>query len=416
MKSSEFLRELGGIDDRYFEEAAKTERRRRLPRLLPFAAAFCLALAALGVWQWGLNWVQPSNIQTADYSNLPKLSVNTEFGGMGFEGYAAHDIDELIIGSYPWTEDVVLATLPVFKRAYDYERDVFTNALTPEQMLEKASEIVVALGYTVDRLYTNPTEEQIEQIKNGIEKNAAFDGGLSEEEFAEELARQSVIYAAVAECRDVKVTVDITGAVEVWFGIPDQPDKFDSVTSETMGYLLDKYAALVDMQSPKISVYGDYNIYGERNLRYMAFENSGDLTQRILGFNFNRVQFIPDDDGLLWIIDRYKEDLSQKIGDYPIITASEARQLLLEKRFITTVSDEFPGEGYVAGVELIYRRDPLDKVFMPYYRFFVELPEYAAVFEGDAALKNFKMFGAYYVPAVAEEFLTNLPVWNGGFN
>jgi hypothetical protein len=407
MKSSEFLRGLGGIDDRYFEEAAKTKKRVRLPRLLPFAAAFCLALAALGVWQFGINWVKSSNIQTADYSNLPKLSVDTEFDGMGFEGYYVHGIDDLK-GGNPWTEGAVLATLPVFKRAYEYERGIYTNALTPEQMLEKASAAAAALGFTVDKLYTSPTEEQIQKI---TEKISSQDG-MSAEGIAEEIAYNSVVHEAVAKCGEVKVSVERTGAVRVWFEAPDKPDQFDNPTRESLGYLLDKYAALVDMKSPEISIWGDYNIYGEQHLRYAAFENSGDLTERILGYNFNRVQFTPDGDGRLWLIDRNKADLSQKIGDYPIITAAEAKQQLLEKHFITTVWEEFPGEEYVAGVELVYRQGTYDPVFMPYYHFFVEL-KLPDSFEGDAA---FKLFGGYWVPAVKEECLTNLPVWNSGFN
>lgn len=40
---------------------------------------------------------------------------------------------------------------------------------------------------------------------------------------------------------------------------------------------------------------------------------------------------------------------------------------------------------------------------MPYYRFYVELPE-----EKRAGLNN---YGAYYVPAVEKEYLTNMPVF-----
>ncbi len=45
---------------------------------------------------------------------------------------------------------------------------------------------------------------------------------------------------------------------------------------------------------------------------------------------------------------------------------------------------------------------------MPYYRFYVELPE-----EKRAGLNN---YGAYYVLAVEKEYLTNMPVWDGSFN
>lgn len=45
---------------------------------------------------------------------------------------------------------------------------------------------------------------------------------------------------------------------------------------------------------------------------------------------------------------------------------------------------------------------------MPYYCFYVELPEE----ERD----GLKTYGAYYVPAVEKEYLTNMPLWDGSFN
>lgn len=45
---------------------------------------------------------------------------------------------------------------------------------------------------------------------------------------------------------------------------------------------------------------------------------------------------------------------------------------------------------------------------MPYYRFYVELPEE----ESD----GMKTYGAYYVPAVEEKYISNMPLWDGSFN
>lgn len=55
-----------------------------------------------------------------------------------------------------------------------------------------------------------------------------------------------------------------------------------------------------------------------------------------------------------------------------------------------------------------YNTGEREEYFMPYYRFYVELPE-----EKRAGLNN---YGAYYVPAVEKEYLTNMPVWDGSFN
>lgn len=68
-----------------------------------------------------------------------------------------------------------------------------------------------------------------------------------------------------------------------------------------------------------------------------------------------------------------------------------------------------PGLDYVAKVELVYRTGELEEYYMPYYRFYVELPNE----ERDDGLKT---YGAYYVPAVDNVYISNMPLWDGSFN
>jgi len=77
--------------------------------------------------------------------------------------------------------------------------------------------------------------------------------------------------------------------------------------------------------------------------------------------------------------------------------------------YVTTVPEAFPGEEHIAKVELVYRNSRCDPYLMPYYRFYVELPDMA---QGN----GLKTYGAYYVPAVYAAFLTGVPVWEGEFN
>ena len=54
----------------------------------------------------------------------------------------------------------------------------------------------------------------------------------------------------------------------------------------------------------------------------------------------------------------------------------------------------------------------IDKVrqsFVDFYKFLIEL--------SDKELENeLKTYRAYYVPAVAEKYISNMPVWDGNFN
>lgn len=52
----------------------------------------------------------------------------------------------------------------------------------------------------------------------------------------------------------------------------------------------------------------------------------------------------------------------------------------------------------MAFVELVYHNSISDKVLMPYYKFFVKIPE-------EKLENGLKVFGIYYVPAISREYL-----------
>ena len=71
-------------------------------------------------------------------------------------------------------------------------------------------------------------------------------------------------------------------------------------------------------------------------------------------------------------------------------------------------SDAVPSDT-PAKVELVYRTGEREGYFLPYYRFYLELPS----MEEEDGLKT---YGAFYVPAVRPEYLEGVPVWDGSFN
>ena len=158
---------------------------------------------------------------------------------------------------------------------------------------------------------------------------------------------------------------------------------------------------------------GDYDIY-LRQYYYISFYCAeGDDTQKIINYNFNKIYFSPDDSGRLFFIRIDRANLSDKVGDYPIITVEKAEELLKAGKYVTSMPHTFNGEENIAKVELIYRNAPWDKYYMPYYRFYVETP-YEEM--GDMKKYGLKEYGAYYVPAVEERYISNMPLWDGSFN
>lgn len=83
--------------------------------------------------------------------------------------------------------------------------------------------------------------------------------------------------------------------------------------------------------------------------------------------------------------------------------------MLLNGNYITTVPCEISEATLIKKVELVYRTGKYEKCYMPYYRFYVELPEK----EQENGLKT---YGAYYVPAVESSYISNMPKWDGSFN
>ena len=81
-------------------------------------------------------------------------------------------------------------------------------------------------------------------------------------------------------------------------------------------------------------------------------------------------------------------------------------------QYQTSAPAEFPGEEFIGKVELVYRSGSSEELLLPYYRFYVLLSdEYAP--DTDNGLKT---YAAYYVPAIADEYIAGMPTYDGRFN
>lgn len=226
------------------------------------------------------------------------------------------------------------------------------------------------------------------------------------------------MYSVFIEDGNVKIEVDNGMVTTIRFDPPVlMPEKYIFTHYSTYNenykvadYLKKQYKDLLNMKKPKINITGgDYTIYGDPKYNIEFFDNSGNDIDKIINYNFNYVTFCCDDDGKLFLSRVFKPDLSQKLGDYPIIDEEKAVELLKNKNYITTSPEEFPGEEFIRKIELIYRTSSNEQVFMPYYRIYIEMPPMKV----DNGLN---VYGAFYVPAVKGDYIKNIPVWNGSFN
>ncbi len=390
MKNEKLLEKIGEISDDFISEAnpiAKIKNKR--PWIKWGALAACLTLAVLTVIK-----MIPSNPVEPELGGLPLLSITENLGeSMGFEGYTAYDISE-IVNNNPWTDATAISTLPVYQNPLTYDEKHQVSGADSDKVKELLLNVANRLGLDVDNL---------DITNNALDEKIADNG--------------------------IKIEVDQQMTAKIEFDpaitLPKAYNFAYYTTYEQVAavaeYLKEQYKDLIGMDNPQVNIYGgDYAIFSEEDIEFHGaqqaqgysiefYDVGGDLTSQIINYNFNRVAFYCDDDGKLFLARVFQPDLSGKLGDYPIINTDEAKELLKNGHYITTVPEEFPGLEYVARAELIYRTGGMEQYFMPYYRFYVELSD----MQMESGLKT---YGAYYVPAVEGKYLSNMPVWEGRFN
>ena len=120
MRGNDFLDKMELIDPAYVEAADDKPKRKKRQRATWGALAACFAimvLAGTGILQD--FWAQDGPQRDPD---LPLLTISEEAEGMGYEGYFAYDISELV-NANPWNEETVIDTLPVFQNPLTYDKN-----------------------------------------------------------------------------------------------------------------------------------------------------------------------------------------------------------------------------------------------------------------------------------------------------
>lgn len=175
-------------------------------------------------------------------------------------------------------------------------------------------------------------------------------------------------------------------------------------------YLKSEYCEFIGIDNPQVNIYGgDYSIYNQQSYSIELFDAGDSDVEQIINYNFNRIAFYCNDNGELYMARIYRPDLSSKLGDYPIISSEQAKELLLNGNYISTVPYGLSGTEFIKKAELIYRTGEHEECYMPYYRFYVELPE-------EEQENGLKTYGAYYVPAVESSYISNMPKCDENFN
>lgn len=384
MRGHHLLDKLELVDPAYVEAADRVPQKKHTWRKWAALAA-CIGLLASGIFS-----AVPS--EPPEPANLQAITIpEYGHGAMGFEGYLCYDIAELDNGN-PWSEDMALSSLPVYRNgAYDPTGAGIPRGLSEAQMQERLAFAASALGLEVFEMEVITTGDQ---GTDPTELRAVTNNGT--------------------------LYIQANGAIVCFLpdggqALPDgysftHGDTTQAQAEETISYLADAYQDILCFEEPKAVSAGDYTFTGVFTRSYCVYDAAGDDLSDILNYHFRSARFSADDSGNLSsfrVEDRLL--LAEKLGDYPVISVEEATELLAGGHYQTSVPTPFPGTEYIGKVELSYRTGSREEVLLPYYRFYVQLPD-------ETSALDLKTYGVYYVPALAQEYIANMPTYDGSFN
>lgn len=344
---------------------------------------------------------------------LSKLVITLGDVGNGYEGYMAYDISELV-NANPWNEDMEISTLPVFKNHITWYPCYLPESLDYDKMVDTLKYYAELYGFDMDAL----------EIVDG-HSQADYFGGIDEyeEHFGVPVPEGAYQpYTVSATQNGIKIEVYAGYTVDIWFDPEiDLPEGYShsyhssyAEAKKAAEYFKKEYAEQLDMTYPVISIDGGaYNIYAEQGYDIFLYDQSGATPEsQIISYNFRRVYFSCGNNSKLRLIRYGITDIGDILGYYPIISSDDALEMLLDGKYITSVPYEIRGADYVKKVELVYRSGTHDEYYIPYYRFYVEI-------EADGNVKEvygLNTYGAFYVPAIAPEYIDEMTVWDGSIN
>lgn len=339
---------------------------------------------------------------------LPEFSLKEANGaGFGMEAVMVREESELVPTAWPVNSGQTPASLPVYENARP--ADVTgARTYTEEELSAIAQQTAAALGFEVERVELSPTEAQRQATMERFE--AA--GLLPSEEDAPEVAAEKQAQldynlapdSAAAVCTNgAVVTASRTGTVRVELaeGFDAAPYAQDAQAyAAAVQRLADEYGAAFGMQAPQAAVQADYTVEGNVHLTNFVWDAAASPAQQLLFASCGRLSFSAGESGAIL----YEQPQpGRALGEYPLVSESEARAMLLQGQCLTSVPYAVQSEADIATVELCYREG--SEVYAPWYRFWVKLPEEAQ----QNCAPGCTAYGAYYVPAVRGEYIAGAP-------
>ncbi len=316
---------------------------------------------------------------------LENLEVDVR-GGAG-EGLLFYDMEELESWNFPELEQLP-ETLPVYRNLSFFDGSGVPVYLNEEELWELAETAAESLDATINQV----TYERL--------KDCSEDYGEDER----------IVYL-VADTEVGTVELEADGLGKISFKEPVQiPGEYRLVGNdgacklgeEALRYLAERYADLLSLEDAVVYSNYDYNIHGDRNYTYHAYEQGDTALESFLNYHFAEVRFSPAYDknavDIIWFGDKRRS--AEYIKDYPLMSPQEAKKLLQEGQYFNYTDPKISEMGLSGGAitepELTYRVHNSCKLYIPYFIFYAEVPQTNL----EAESLGLKDYIPYYVPAI----------------
>lgn len=416
------FRAIGEVGEAMLQDAvaaaAQPVKRRPPVRLLATAAcAVLLAAAVLGAVapvlapKGGAGEMNTAGTQQDEMTSdaaLPEFSLKEANGaGFGMEAVMVREESELVPTAWPVNSGETPASLPVYENARP--ADVTgARTYTEEELCTLARQTAQALGLAVESVEVSPTEEQRQATLERFEEAGLLPSEEDTPEAAAEKQAQLEYNLAPSRATAVctggaEVTAQRDGSVRVQL-----PQSFDAALdgSGAQAYaaavqqLADEYGTALGMQAPQAAVQADYAFDGTLSLMHTVWDAAAPLAQQLAFASCGRLSFSTGEGGTIFY---EPPQLGEALGEYPLLSQSEAQALLLQGQCLAGAPYAVQSEADIAAVQLCYREG--SEVYAPWYRFWVKLPEEAQ----QNCAPGCTVYGAYYVPAVRGEYIAGAP-------
>ena len=408
MITEKMLSAINDIDDEMIADAAPgsryekisyAQRRRRIYRVASLAACLCIVVAVLAVTGLGNSRM---NHAGGENSLVPKNN-DSMMPGQVQEDVSAHgekntypvmpsysenevtkdnSVDDTLvkIGSLSPLQSGAGGIIEFCPKGTVPGEGFIEPSDVPEKMAVYQHEEAVLSGEPIGL----DKDEVTELLNTYAQRLGISTEGVTENVQKDESGKERLFSLTVKD-GNTELSVDAGAGVHISMPEGSMPADVNSI---------------LELKDPVVTEYWIYSASAEK-------DNNGEMV-------YTRwLRFITDGDDPLRDADLYEPFMgsvtlhyhdytlvTEKLGEYPVISPAEALELLKEGKYNAPAKNpetEFPGEELITGLRLEYPLSPTYEYIVPYYVFTVMLPD---VDPGPYNIKDADAFVEYYVPAV----------------